>query len=57
MILKIKNKIKSGSKDFLKSIGSGTVEVVKLYLSHDLPIFAAGSSFFLIIESIPLMYT
>ena len=55
MIFKIKNKIQSGFRDFLKSMWAGTVEVVKLYLSHDLPIFAAGSSFFLLIASIPLM--
>lgn len=55
MILKIRNRIHSSFKDFLNSMGKGTVEVVKLYLSHDLPIFAAGSSFFLIIASIPLM--
>ena len=55
MIFKIKNKIQSGFRGFLKSMWAGTVEVVKLYLSHDLPIFAAGSSFFLLIASIPLM--
>ena len=55
MIFKIKNKIQSSTKDFFKEIVSGVVEIVKLYLSHDLPIFAAASSFFLIIASIPLM--
>lgn len=55
MKLPIKKDFHNDFKAFLKSFAKGTVEVVRLYLSHDLPIFAAGASFFLIIASIPLM--
>lgn len=40
--------------EFVRKIGKFIINVVKLYMKNDLPIFAASASFFMIISSIPL---
>ena len=48
------NKVIEKIVNALKIVAKFIVDVVKLYLKNDLPIFAASTSFFLIIASIPL---
>ena len=50
----IKNKIYDSMPDQLKMVLRVIVRSFKLYLYNDLPIFAASTSFFMIISAIPL---
>lgn len=50
LALKIYDKLPKWLKKIIKTI----MNVVAIYMSNDIPIFAASSSFFLIISSIPL---
>ena len=50
----IKNNISKSLPEPIKKFLRIIIKAVKLYLKNDLPLFAASSSFFLIISSIPL---
>lgn len=51
---KIKNKISKSLPEPINKLLRIIIKTIKLYLENDLPLFAASSSFFLIISSIPL---